>query len=128
MKSKLFSTLVIILLLVSCSPPGVATLDNTRIPATISPAVPTLPPALTPIPDTANIRAIPTALYTAAELSSSNDKAYQNALHDIPVYRLGELQLNVQVGKGTPLSGYKIPTVRSAMILILALLIRSGHL
>lgn len=108
MKRKPLLTIIFAVILVSCSPAVAPTPTQTSIPiATISTAS-TLPSTLTPAPTSAQSQATPTALYTPIELSSEDNEAFQKALSNIPLYRQGDIQINVQDEKGNPLSGYQV--------------------
>lgn len=108
MKTKTILTIILSIILVSCSPASATTPTNEIVPiATFTPA-PTLPPTLTPIPIPIQAQITPTALYSPIELSSTDNEVFQKALSDISVYRQGDIQINVQDEKGKPLIGYQV--------------------
>jgi len=108
MKRKTLLTIILAIILVSCSPAVTPTSTQASVPIATITAASTLPPTLTPAPTLAQSQATPTALYTPIELSSEDNEAYQKALSDIPLYRQGDIQINVQDEKGNPLSGYQV--------------------
>jgi hypothetical protein len=108
MKRKTLLTIILAIILVSCSPAVTPTSTQASVPIATITATSTLPPTLTPAPTLARSQATPTALYTPIELSSEDNEAYQKALSDIPLYRQGDIQINVQDEKGNPLSGYQV--------------------
>jgi len=108
MKRKTLLTIIFAIILVSCSPAVAPASTQASIPIATITAASTLPPTLTPAPTLAQSQATPTAFYTPIELSSEDNEAFQKALSDIPLYRQGDIQINVQDEKGNPLSGYQV--------------------
>jgi len=108
MKRKTLLTIIFAIILVSCSPAVAPASTQASIPIATITAASTLPPTLTPAPTLAQSQATPTAFYTPIKLSSEDNEAFQKALSDIPLYRQGDIQINVQDEKGNPLSGYQV--------------------
>jgi hypothetical protein len=109
MKIKNIITLLLIaIILASCAPAVTSAPTKVVIPiATFNPTS-TLPPTLTPMPTSTQVQVTPTEIYMPIQLSPADDEVYQKALSDIPLYRQGDIQINVQDEKGNPLSGYQV--------------------
>jgi len=109
MKIKNFLTVLLIAFtLAACaSAVAVVSTETTTPSSTFTPA-PTLPPTLTPVPTLAQAQMTPTASYVPVELSSEDNKVYQKAMGDIPIYREGDIQLLIQDENGNPLSGFQV--------------------
>lgn len=109
-KKTTILAVILAVLLVSCvsdSMPPAATIENT--PEETSIPAPLLSSTLTPIPPIpTQAQVTPTALYAPLELSSADREVYQKALIDIPVYRQGDIQINLIDEKGSPLLGYQV--------------------
>jgi hypothetical protein len=102
------TVLLIAIILASCSPALPPGPTSTITPVVIFTPISTLPLTLTPMPTSVQVQVIPTEIYTPIQLSPADDEIYQKALSDIPLYRQGDIQINVQDGKGNPLSGYQV--------------------
>lgn len=107
MKTKMFVTIIIALMIGSCSPAVTVmpTQPSSLIPSPTLTSVATLLPTLTPAPTSTQMEAAPTTLYASIELSPADNEAYQKALSDIPHYRQGDIQIKVQDESRNPLSG-----------------------
>lgn len=108
MKTKALLTIIFAIILVSCSPAITPASIQASTPIATITAISTLPPTLTPAPTSTQSQVTPTALYTPVELSSEDNEAFQKALSDIPLYRQGDIQINVQDESGNPLSSYQV--------------------
>ncbi len=109
MKTKnIITVLLITIILASCAPVITPAPTKAIIPAATFAPISTLPPTLTPIPTSIQVQVTPTEIYAPIQLSPADDEVYQKALSDIPIYRQGDIQINVQDEKGKPLSGYPI--------------------
>lgn len=109
MKLKnIITVLLITIILASCSPAITPTPTSTVNPIVTFAPISTLPPTLTPMPTSVQVQVTPTEIYTPIQLSPADDEVYQKALSDIPLYRRGDIQINVQDEKGNPLSGYQV--------------------
>jgi hypothetical protein len=108
MKTIKLPAMILAILLLSCSPavqPAATKVVNPVV--TFTPVI-TLPPTLTPVPAATQVQGTPTAIYTPIQLSAADDEAYQKALSDIPVYRQGDIQIDLKDEQGNPLSGYPV--------------------
>ena len=85
MKPKKLMTIIVPIILVSCSSTG--GVSPISVPLTTS---------------------TPTEQFTSIELSPEDEAAYQMALEDILTYRQGDLQIKLQDKNGNPLSGYQV--------------------
>lgn len=109
MKIKnIITVLLITIVLASCSSAITSAPTSTVNPIVTFTPIPTLPPTLTPMPNSVQVQATPAEIYTPIQLSPADDEIYQKALSDIPLYRQGDIQINVQDEKGNPLSGYQV--------------------
>lgn len=108
MKIKTFPIIILAIILVACSPAATSAPTKAVIPVATFTSAPTLPPTLTPIPSSTQAEMTPTALYTPIALSPEDNAVYQKALSDIPIYRQGDIQINVQDNNGNPLTGYQV--------------------
>lgn len=116
MKTKSFFLTTLFILCVSCSStdiesapitisPGVD-LITTQTPPVIPTYIPTLPNTLTPQYTPAHPKTTPNSSLSLIDLSAADNEVYQKALSDIPLYRQGEIQINLQDRDGNPLPGF----------------------
>ena len=108
MKTNILLSIIVITVLVSCSPTAVLMPTKAVSPTVDIFTSPTLPSTLTPIPTFMPVNSTPSALYAPIKLSPADEQVYQKALNDIPLYRQGDLQIIIQDDSGNPLSGYQV--------------------
>lgn len=109
MKIKnIITVLLIAIILASCAPVVTPAPTKAFIPVATFTPISTLPPTLIPLPISTQAQVTPTEIYTPIQLSPADDEVYQKALSDIPLYRQGDIQINVKDEKGNPLSGYQV--------------------
>lgn len=109
MKIKnIITVLLVAIILASCAPAVTSAPTKAVIPVATFTPTSTLPPTLTPMPTSTQAQVTPTEIYMPIQLSPADDEVYQKALRDIPLYRQGDIQINVQDEKGNPLSSYQV--------------------